>query len=232
MRVITGEREPPRSARPRHAAAARRCTLNRYLAALGFVAVAGVVAKVLQLDLSLTDYAMVFLTGVLFSAVVGGLGPSILAALVSLLVYDFFFVDPLYTFTVTKPQDVLSLFVFLVVAVLTSNLTARIRDQAAAARRREERTAALYAFSRQLAAAVGIDDLAADHRPARRRAVPGDSRRVAARRRAPHACAPCTRPTPAWASPSAPRRPGSSSTTRPPAAAPIRWPAATGSSCR
>jgi PAS domain S-box-containing protein len=76
-----------------------------------------------------------------------------------LLVYDFFFVDPIYTFTVTKPQDVLSLLVFLVVAVLTSNLTARIRNQAAAARRREERTAALYALSRQIAGAVGIDDL-------------------------------------------------------------------------
>ena len=75
---------------------------------------------------------------------IGGLGPSITAAVLSLLVYDFFFVQPLYTFTVTKPQDLLSLFVFLVVAVLTSNLTARIRDQAEAARRREERTAALY----------------------------------------------------------------------------------------
>src|SRR5262249_36120066 len=123
------------------------------------VAAAGLVAKILQSVLALPDPAMVFLTGVLLSAVVGGLGPSIVAAIVSLLVYDFFFVDPLHTLIVTKPQDLLSLFVFLVVAVLPSNLTARIRDQAEAARRREERTAALYAFSRQLAAAVGIDDL-------------------------------------------------------------------------
>jgi PAS domain S-box-containing protein len=159
VRVITGE---PTSAEDRRAAQRprrRALQLNRYLAALGFVAAAGLVAKGLQLTLALTDYAVVFLTGVLFSAVIGGLGPSIVAALVSLLVYDFFLVEPLYTFTVTKPQDVLSLLVFLVVAVLTSNLTSRIRDQAAAARRREKRTAALYAFSRQLAAAIGIDDL-------------------------------------------------------------------------
>jgi len=159
VRVITGESANPRAGAPLESAPRRALPLGRYLAALGFVVTAGLVAKVLQLTLSLTDYAMVFLTGVLFSAVVGGLGPSIAAALVSLLVYDFFFVEPLYTFTVTKPQDVLSLFVFLVVAVLTSNLTARVRDQAEASRRREERTAALYAFSRQLAAAVGIDDL-------------------------------------------------------------------------
>ena len=136
-----------------------RLRLERYLSSLVFVGASGLVAKVLQLELALTDYALVFLTGVLFTAVAGGLGPSILAAVLSLLVYDFFFVDPLYTLTVTKPQDLLSLFVLLVVAVLTSHLTARIRDQAETARRREERTAALYAFSRQLAAAVGIDDL-------------------------------------------------------------------------
>ena len=52
----------------------------------------------------------------LLAAVVGGLGPSIVASFVSLLVYDFFFVEPRYTFTVTKPQDVLSLVVFLLVA--------------------------------------------------------------------------------------------------------------------
>ncbi|HUI27541.1 MAG TPA: ATP-binding protein, partial [Candidatus Kryptonia bacterium] len=77
----------------------------------------------------------------------------------SLLVYDFFFVEPIYTFTITKPQDVLSLLVFLVVAVLTSNLTARIRNQAVMSRRREQRTTALFEFSKQLAGAAGIDDL-------------------------------------------------------------------------
>lgn len=159
VRIITGEplRTQERRSSPRSWSSTVR--LHRYAAALGFVAAAGIAAKVLQLLLSLTDYALVFLTGVLFSAITGGLGPSIVAAVLSLLVYDFFFVEPVYTFTVTKPQDVLSLLVFLVVAVLTSNLAARIRNQAEAARRREERTAALYAFSRQIAGAAGIDDL-------------------------------------------------------------------------
>jgi PAS domain S-box-containing protein len=133
--------------------------LPGYAVAVLFVAMAGLTAKLLQVLLALPDPAIVFLTGVLFTAVAAGLGPSIIAACLSVLVYDFVFVDPIYTFTVTQPQDVLSLFVFLVVAVLTSNLTARIRNQAATARRREERTAALYEFSRQLAGAVGIDDL-------------------------------------------------------------------------
>src|SRR5262249_57556769 len=132
------------------------------------VVVAGLVAKGLQIGFGLPDPALVFLAGVLSTAVLAGLGPSIVASVASLLVYDFFFVAPVYTFTVTKPQDVLSLFVFLVVAVLTSNLMARIRDQAEAARRREARTDALYAFSRLIAGTVGLDDLlAAAARPPR-----------------------------------------------------------------
>jgi two-component system, OmpR family, sensor histidine kinase KdpD len=158
VRIISAELDQ-RAKRPREGLRRRPVRLNRYLSGLATVAVAGMIAKALQLWLALPDPALVFLTGVLFTAVAGGLGPSIMAAVVSLLVYDFFFVQPIYTFTVTKPQDVLSLLVFLVIAVLTSNLTARIRNQAETARRREERTAALYAFSRQLATAVGVDDL-------------------------------------------------------------------------
>jgi two-component system, OmpR family, sensor histidine kinase KdpD len=160
VRVISAEpRGLARLAPERRGAVHLAVQLPGYAVAVACVAMAGVAAKVLQTLLALPDPAMVFLTGVLLTAVVGGLGPSIVAAILSLLVYDFFFVEPLYTFTVTKPQDVLSLLVFLVVAVLTSNLTARIRNQAAMARRREQRTAALYTFSRQLAGAVGIDDL-------------------------------------------------------------------------
>jgi len=160
VRVISGEPGDGLRQAP-HALELNRPHLQwrAYLWGVVAVALAGCITKILQLWLSLPDPAIVFLTAVLFTAVIGSLGPAIMAAVLSVLVYDFFFVQPLYQFTVTKPQDVLSLLVFLVVAVLTSKLTARIRDQAETARRREERTAALYAFSRQLAAAVGIDDL-------------------------------------------------------------------------
>jgi two-component system, OmpR family, sensor histidine kinase KdpD len=123
------------------------------------VGAAGVVAKLMERLVHLPDPSMLFLTAVLVTAVTGGLLPSILASILGLLVYDFFFVQPLYTFTVTKPQDVVSLAVYLIVGILTSQLAARIRDQAEAARQREARTNALYEFSRQIAGAVGLDDL-------------------------------------------------------------------------
>jgi two-component system sensor histidine kinase KdpD len=102
---------------------------------------------------------LIFLVAVLFSAIAWGLGPSIFASILSMLAYNFFFVPPVYTFTVASPQDLLALIVFLIVAVLTSNLTARVRDQAEAAKQREARTAALYALSREIAGAVELDDV-------------------------------------------------------------------------
>ncbi len=160
VHVLTGANERAKGgARTVHAAPPPGGRIIRYGVALALVATAGFVAAALQQLVALNDPAMVFLTAVLFTAVQGGLGPSIVAAIASLLVYDFFFVDPLLTLTVTKPQDLFSLIVFLIVAGLTSQLTARARDQAEAARQRETRTSALYAFSRAIAGAVGADDL-------------------------------------------------------------------------
>ncbi len=160
IRVISGDRAGrpvPDSAR---AGASRRPrSLRGYAFALAAIAMAGVVAAGLMTILPLDDPSLVFLAAVLLSALVGGLGPSIFASVIGLFVYDFFFVDPRFTFTVTKPQDLLSLFVFLLVAVLTSNLTSRVRDQAEAARRRERRTATLFAFAKEIAAARSVEDL-------------------------------------------------------------------------
>lgn len=133
----------------------------RHLVALALVGVGAAVAALLEAHAGLREPAMIFLTSVLVTAVLAGLGPSLLAAATSVLAYDFFFTEPFHTFKVDDPQDIVSIVVFLVVAVLASNLTARIRDQADAAIDREARTAALYAFTRELAAAVRVDDLLA-----------------------------------------------------------------------
>src|SRR5262249_3916656 len=137
---VAGERKPLRETPPRPTRA------RGYAFALAAIAAAAAAAQGLRAVTPLGDPSLVFLAAVLLTAVVGGLGPSIFASFLGLVVYDFFFVDPIFTLTVTKPQDVLSLFVFLLVAVLTSELTSRVRDQAEAARRRERRAATLYAF--------------------------------------------------------------------------------------
>src|SRR5213078_739504 len=156
VRAVTGTHQGAATVARGPRPAAR---LGSYALAGGLVGAAGFVAAGLMALLPLADPGMVFLAAVLLTAVLAGLGPSILAAVLGLLVYDFLFVDPRFTLTVAKPQDVLSMFMFLVVAVLTSELTARVRDQAEAARRREERTAALYAFAREIAGSADLDDL-------------------------------------------------------------------------
>ncbi|HEY0182958.1 MAG TPA: ATP-binding protein, partial [Rhodopila sp.] len=117
------------------------------------------VAMGLHQVLGVTNVALVFLTAILIVAVLQGLGPSLLACFASMLAYNFFFLPPFYTFSIADPENVVALFFFAVVAIIASNLAARVRGQALSARLRARQTDDLYQFSRKLAVAVTLDDL-------------------------------------------------------------------------
>jgi two-component system sensor histidine kinase KdpD len=102
---------------------------------------------------------MVYLLGVLGVALAGGRGPSALAAVLSVLSFNFFFVEPRITFAVTDVRYLITFAVMLVVGLVVSNLTVRFRQQAEAARQRERRTAALYALSREFASTPSLEKL-------------------------------------------------------------------------
>ena len=104
-----------------------------YVASTAYVAIALGVGQVLQLVLAVSNIALVFLTAVLASAVTGGLGPSLYASLASVLAFNYFFLPPLYTFTIADPENIVALFFFAVVAVIASNLAVRVRAQAVTA---------------------------------------------------------------------------------------------------
>ena len=93
-------------------------------------------ALLLRQVLGVASVALTFLTAVLVSAVATACGRRCCACLASVLAYNFFFLPPLYTFTIADPENVVALFFFAVVAVIASNLTARVRAQAIAARQR------------------------------------------------------------------------------------------------
>src|SRR5262249_20116932 len=78
------------------------------------------VGEALPLFTPIPNLSMVFLLAVLFTAITFGILPAIYASLLSFLVYNFFFIDPIYTFTVAEPYELLALVIFLVVAVFTS----------------------------------------------------------------------------------------------------------------
>ncbi|HET7541262.1 MAG TPA: DUF4118 domain-containing protein [Polyangiaceae bacterium] len=108
----------------------------------------------------LADVVMIYLLGIVLVSLRFGYGPSLLAAGLSVLCFDFFFIPPLYTFAVHDLSHVVTFGVMGLVALVISGLTERVRAQADAAEQREQRTAALYALSRELASAKRVQDIA------------------------------------------------------------------------
>jgi two-component system sensor histidine kinase KdpD len=104
--------------------------LSGYVGATLIVAGVAALVRMLHLFLPGTNLSIVFLIAVLVSALRWGVGESIYAAVLSILTYDFLFINPVHTFIIASSQDVLALLAFLIVAVLTGNLTLRIRQQA------------------------------------------------------------------------------------------------------
>ena len=116
-------------------------------------------AKALQPLVGVENVDLVFMTAVVAVGVCFGLWPSLVAVVTASLCYNFFFIPPVYTFTIADPANVAALIFFAIVAVLVSNLAARVRTQAVAAQARARATEALYAFSRKLAGAASLDDV-------------------------------------------------------------------------
>jgi two-component system, OmpR family, sensor histidine kinase KdpD len=109
---------------------------------------------------------MMYLIAVIVIAIRWGRGPSVLASILSVATFDFFFVPPYFTFVVSDAQYLLTFGVMLVVALVISNLAVRLQQQAELARYRERQTGVLYAMSRDLATHRGtgmLAQLAAQH---------------------------------------------------------------------
>src|SRR5262249_61830474 len=100
-----------------------------YAVALLAVAVALGVGELIQPVLGIENVDLVFLTVVVAVAVRYGLWPSLLATVVSSLCYNFFFLPPIYTFTITDPTNVGAFVFFTIVAIVVSHFAARGRTQ-------------------------------------------------------------------------------------------------------
>jgi two-component system sensor histidine kinase KdpD len=162
VNVIAGEEfagEPVAKRTVRAAEPAEPFDPKPYLMALVIVAVGLGVAELIHPWLGIENVDLVFLTAVVGVAVRYGLWPSLLASLVASLCYNFFFLPPVHTFTITEPTNVAAFFFFMLIAILVSNLAARVRSQAVTAIGRVRTTESLYAFSRKLAGTATLDDV-------------------------------------------------------------------------
>jgi two-component system, OmpR family, sensor histidine kinase KdpD len=102
---------------------------------------------------------LVYVIPVIIAATRWGIVPALSAAVVSAAASDFFFIPPLYSLWIYDPQEAVDLILFLFVAVVTSNLAARLRREVDLSHRREKEIRLLYAFSRRLAGCFTTSDL-------------------------------------------------------------------------
>lgn len=97
--------------------------------------------------------SLVFLVAVLLSAIISGFWTGLLAAFLAFFGYNFFFVEPLHTFSVERPEDTLALAVFLIVASITGLLAGGVRGEADAEHERADALELLTSYSAELSAA-------------------------------------------------------------------------------
>jgi two-component system sensor histidine kinase KdpD len=157
--VISGEEGAP--ARRAVARTGERVPWSSYGASVAIAVLSTGVAWVLFGRRQLPDVVMIYLLGIILVSLRFGYGPSVCAAVLSVLMLDFFFVPPYLSFAVSDFQHVVTFAVMFVMAVVISRLNLRVRLQADAARYGERRTSELYAMTRELADTRATRNLAA-----------------------------------------------------------------------
>ncbi|NIJ27832.1 two-component system sensor histidine kinase KdpD [Brevundimonas terrae] len=154
IHIITDGQDP--QTEPRHVPAPRsRDGWRGYAVGVACVVAATALALLLDRTFERVDLGVIYLTAVLAAGAIYGLRPALAAAIVAFLTYNFLFLQPQFSFAIGSPTDVLTLLVFLGVALTTGALAGRVREQARAAQRRASAVSALLAASQSLS---GIGD--------------------------------------------------------------------------
>jgi two-component system sensor histidine kinase KdpD len=132
----------------------------QYASAVAAVGVAAALATVLDHYKLGADLGMIFLASVLIAGLAGGLRPALAAAILAIAVYNFFFLEPRFSFRIGHATDVITFAIFMAVAGATGWLTGRVRDQQKLASRRASAVTALLAASRRLSGGATVEDTA------------------------------------------------------------------------
>jgi two-component system, OmpR family, sensor histidine kinase KdpD len=148
----TEERRPPEKEMPAAKAA---------LTALGACAAVTLVALPAASVLDHANIVMAYLLAVALAAMRLGRTAGVLAAVASVLLFDFFFVEPRLSFAVQDAQYLITFAVMLAVASIIATLTARLRGEARLAAAREARTRALYQLAHEISGALDASQVQA-----------------------------------------------------------------------
>jgi len=158
IHVVTREAQPP--SRPPFLFRLPSLQMLPFAYATLAIAAALGIGEAITALTPLPNLSLIFLMAVLLVAINGGIWPAIYASVLSFLTFNFFFIEPIYTFTVAEPYELLALVIFLIVAVITSALAARVRGQAKTAANRVRAVRRLYEFTRRLSGLAALDSVA------------------------------------------------------------------------
>ncbi|MBT5564752.1 MAG: DUF4118 domain-containing protein [Rhodospirillaceae bacterium] len=129
-----------------------------YVLSLFAVCIAALSVQWLKNLMPAENLSIVFLTAVIFSATAYGFAAALFASVISVGLFDFFFVSPTFSFSFSSPDNVLLVILFVLVSGITSNLAGRLRDQAEAAQERESEARALFQLTRDVATSDTIEE--------------------------------------------------------------------------
>ena len=130
-----------------------------YVAALALAALTTLLATPLLGHISLLNIMPLFFIGVVVTSIAWGRGPGIVAALASVLCFDFFFVPPRFSLSVAASESLVSFAVMLGISLVLGHLTAALREQALEAELRADEAVLLHQLARDLGGAVDFVDL-------------------------------------------------------------------------
>ncbi|MBL0372305.1 sensor histidine kinase KdpD [Rhizobium sp. KVB221] len=123
------------------------------------VAAATFIGMAIKMVIPLPNVSLIYLLAVVVSAIRGGYRTAFFAALLSALVYNFSFIDPIGTLSIAGPHEVFAFVIFVITAIVAGGIASRIRDQAAIATERARVTEALYDLSSKLSGTARADDV-------------------------------------------------------------------------
>lgn len=134
--------------------------MMNYLKSIVLIVIVSFFGGLLQHSIAHTNLAMLYILVVVITAIKWGKGPSLFTAILSVIIFDFFFIPPRFSMTVADTQYLIAFVTLFVVAMVISSLTLRAREQAQAARQQELQTLALYHLSQDLVQVVNLPALA------------------------------------------------------------------------
>ena len=156
---VVGQEDNTQQERKRRAIPKLQSTITQYVLASAIVVVVALFCFPFQQLIGYRTVSMIVLLTVSLLPLMMGPGPVLIAAAMGALMWDFFFVPPIFTFSIGHVEDVMMLGVYFIVAIVTGVLTARVRAREKAVRQREERTAALFALTNNLSSAHSQEEV-------------------------------------------------------------------------